>query len=142
MFLHFTNSILILFSLVCLFVTNKSTSHFREGYIMRKAADPSRFPTNPEDPAEGIQYNIGTFDLETWSCELKNMPGARVVFEEYSKQCGIEIAGRAVVVPFMIVAFLITGWSIAQMMRCRRDADGERMKTEDVGIEMGKFNAI
>jgi hypothetical protein len=68
--------------------------------------------------------------------------GARAVWIEYQKQCGIEMAGRAIVVPFMVVAFLIAGACIAQMMRCRRDADGERIKTEDVGLEMGKFNAI
>lgn len=151
MFLHFSNSILILFSLVSIFITNKSTSHFRERYIMRQADRASDSPINPStlnftNPTtaanDGIRYNRGTFDLETWACELKDVAGARAVWSEYKKQCDIEMAGRAIVVPFMVVAFLIAGACIAQMMRCRRDADGERIKTEDVGLEMGKFNAI
>jgi hypothetical protein len=113
-----------------------------------RAIDSPNNPTtqnfnNPASAAnDGIRYNIGTFDLETWGCELKDVTGARSVWSEYRKQCSIEITGRVIVVPFMVIAFLITGACIAQMMRCRRDADGERIKTEDVRVEMGKFNAI
>lgn len=102
---------------------------------MRKA---DRVP----DHVEEIRYDIGSFDLETWACELKTVDGAMMVWEDYSRQCSIEVASRMLMIPFVIIAFLISGWSIAQMMRCRRDADGERMKTEDVNVEMGKFNAI
>jgi hypothetical protein len=139
MFLHFSNSILVLFSLVSIFITNKSSSHFRSRYIMRKADRSNAFGSSDND---GIRYNIGTFDLETWSCELKNVEGARAVWSEYERQCQVETAGRVIAVPFVVASFLIAGACIAQMMRCRRDADGERMKTEDVGLEMGKFNAI
>jgi hypothetical protein len=139
MFLHFTNSIFVLFSLVSIFVTHKSASHFREGYIMRKA-DRTSSSMNPND--DDLRYNIGTFDLETWSCELKSVPGAMMVWDDYSKQCGIEMAGRALMIPFVVVAFLCAAWSIRGMMGGRRGAEGERLKTEDVGVEMGKFNAI
>lgn len=139
MFLHFSNSILVLFSLVSIFITHKSTSHFRQRYIMRMA-DRNANSTTPS--ADGIRYNIGTFDLETWSCELKSVNGARSVWTEYARQCDVEMAGRIIVVPFVAAAFLIAGAAIASMMRCKRDADGERMKTEDVGLEMGKFNAV
>ncbi|KAF2275258.1 uncharacterized protein EI97DRAFT_451172 [Westerdykella ornata] len=144
MFLHFCNSVLVLFSLVSIFITHKSTSHFHERYIMRQADrfnDPNN-PFNNSTDNDGIRYNIGTFDLETWSCELKTVEGARRVWSEYERQCSIEMAGRILVIPFMITAFLIAGACIAQMMRCRRDANGERMKTEEVSMEMGKFNAI
>ncbi|KAF2728654.1 hypothetical protein EJ04DRAFT_448899 [Polyplosphaeria fusca] len=132
MFIHLTNSILILFSLVSTFVTHKSTSHFLEGYINRKA----------DRPGEGIRYNIGTFDLETWSCELKDVPGARMVADDYARQCSVEIAGRLILIPFLIITFVVTGISIAVMLGGKRNADGERLKTEEVGLEMGKFNAI
>ncbi|KAF2018250.1 hypothetical protein BU24DRAFT_440884 [Aaosphaeria arxii CBS 175.79] len=133
MFLHFTNSIMVLFSLVSIFVTHKSTSHFFEGYVIRKA----------DRPGEGVRYNIGTFDLETWSCELKTVEGAKMVWEDYSRQCDIEQAGRAVMIPFMIVAFVIAAVGIADMMKCRRqDANGLTMKTEDVNAEFGKMNAV
>ncbi|KAF2742009.1 hypothetical protein M011DRAFT_413431 [Sporormia fimetaria CBS 119925] len=140
MFLHFCNSIMILFSLVSIFGTHRSTSHFKEKHVMQQAyrfASPSsRFFRNNDDE---IRYNIGTFDLETWSCELKSVEGARSVWSEYEKQCGVEMAGRVMVIPFMITAFLIVGACVVEMMRCRRDADGRRMKTEEVGVELGKL---
>lgn len=144
MFLHFCNSVLVLFSLVSIFITHKSTSHFHERYVTQQAGrfnDPNN-PFNNDDDDDGIIYNRGTFDLETWSCELRAVQGARSVWSEYDKQCSLEVAGRILVIPFVITTFLIAGACIAQMMRCRRDPYGERMKTEEVSLEMGKFNAI
>lgn len=144
MFVHFTQSILVLFSLVSIYITHKMASHFREGYIMRQANNPNNNNNNNPDanPEGGVRYNIGTFDLETWSCELKSVKGAMMVWEDYSKQCDIEIAGRVIMIPFVIVAFALAAISISLMIGSRRDPDGERMKTEDVGLEMGKFNAM
>ena len=148
MFIHFTNGILVLFSLVSIYMTHKMSSHFREGYIVRQA-DRENSPDsnssnngNNNNTNDGVRYNKGTFDLETWSCELKTVEGAMMVWEDYGKQCSIEMASRGIMIPFVVVGFVLAGLSIWQMIGGRRDADGERMKTEDVGLEMGKFNAI
>ena len=134
MFLHFANSIVILLALVSIHVTHKSSSHFSERYINRKADRPSSI--------DGMQYSIGTFDLETWSCELKSVPGASMVSEDYGKQCSIEMAGRGLMIPFLIVGWILCGLSIKQMIECRRDANGERIKTEQLELEMNKMNAV
>ncbi|KAF1849629.1 uncharacterized protein K460DRAFT_298227 [Cucurbitaria berberidis CBS 394.84] len=137
MFLHITNSILVLFALVSIYVTHKSTSHFRDGYVNLRA---SRMADTSSE--NFFRYNIGTFDLETWSCELKNVQGATMVAEDYGKQCKIEVAGRAVMIPFVIFAWLVAGIGIWGLVGGgRRGPDGERIKTEEVGLEMGKMNA-
>ena len=141
MFVHFTQFILVLFSLVSIFITHKMASHFRESYIMRKASNSSAFPSSPNALEGGVRYNIGTFDLETWSCELKSVQGAQMVWQDYNQQCDIELAGRWIMAPFVVVAFLLVGTAIWQMIG-KRDPEGQRMKSEDVGLEMGKFNAM
>jgi hypothetical protein len=89
-----------------------------------------------------FRYSIGTFDLETWACELKDVRGAIMVKDDYSKQCEIELAGRATMIPFVLVAWLVAGISIWGLVGGgRRGPDGERVKTQDVGLEMGKMNA-
>ncbi|KAJ4294342.1 hypothetical protein N0V90_008032 [Kalmusia sp. IMI 367209] len=133
MFLHFGNNILILFALISIFVTHKSTSHFNVRYITNKADRPSS--------NDGMRYNIGTFDLETWSCELKSVPGAEMVWDDYGAQCSIEVAGRGVMVVFLVVGSALAGLSIWGMIG-RRDATGERIKTEQVDVEMDKMNAV
>jgi hypothetical protein len=134
MFLHFTNSIIILLALVSLFVTHKSSSHFSERYITNKADRPSS--------EDGMRYNIGTFDLETWACELRNVGGARMVHEDYAKQCVIDQAGRNIMIPFLIVGWALAAVSIWQMIGGTRDAEGKRMETDLVEVEMGKMNAL
>ena len=134
MFLHFSNSILILLALVSIYVTHKSSSHFNEFYIMNKAERPSS--------EDGMRYNRGTFDLENWSCELQSVDGAKMVQEDYSKQCMVEMAGRNMMIPFLVVGWVLAALSIWQMIGGTRDADGERMKTEQVEVEMGKMNAV
>lgn len=138
MFLHITNSILVLFALVSIYVTHKSASHFRDGYANLRA---SRISDNSNDN-NFFRYNIGTFDLETWSCDLKDVRGAAMVQEDYGKQCNIEVAGRAIMIPFVILAWLVAGIGIWGLVGGgRRGPDGERIKTEEVGVEMGKMNA-
>ncbi|KAF2184496.1 hypothetical protein K469DRAFT_667116 [Zopfia rhizophila CBS 207.26] len=132
MFLHLTNAILILLAMVSVFVTHKSTSHFRTGYVMRKA----------DRPGKGVIYNIGTFDLETWSCELKTVEGARMVWEDYSRQCKIEEAGRMMMVPFFLIGMIVAALGVTQMIGCRREEDAERLRSESEELEMRKFNAI
>lgn len=137
MFLHLTNGILILFALVSISVTHKSTSHFRDGYVNFRA---SRM--NESSSENVFQYNIGTFDLETWACELRDVRGAAMVTEDYGIQCSVELGGRAVMIPFVIIAWLVAGIGIWGLVGGgRRGPDGERMKTEDVGLEMKKMNA-
>jgi hypothetical protein len=139
MFLHITNGILVLFALVSISVTHRSTSHFRDGYVNFVA---SRMDNG--SPGDNFfRYNIGTFDLETWSCELKDVRGASMVQEDYAKQCAIEVAGRALMIPFVILAWTVAAIGIWGLVGGgRRGPDGERVKTEDVGLDMGKMNAI
>jgi hypothetical protein len=142
MFVHVMNSILVLFALVSIFVTHKSSSKFRDGYVNFRASrlnDP-----NPNNQTETFfRYNIGTFDLETWSCELKSVAGASMVWSDYSKQCAIEVAGRAIMIPFLLFACAVAGVGIWGLVGGgRRGPDGERVKTEDLGLEMDKMNAL
>jgi hypothetical protein len=72
MFVHLMNSILVLFALVSIYVTHKSSSRFRDGYVNFRTSFMN--DTSPNDPTDNFfRYNIGTFDLETWSCELKDV---------------------------------------------------------------------
>jgi hypothetical protein len=100
--------------------------------------------TSPNDPTDNFfRYNIGTFDLETWSCELKDVRGASMVQDDYAKQCYVEVAGRAIMIPFVIFAWAVAAVSIWGLVGGgRRGPDGERVKTEDVSLEMGKMNAL
>jgi len=141
MFLHITNAILILFALVSIYVTRKSTSHFIDGYVNFRA---SRMNGNNLTSSDSFfQYNIGTFDLEAWSCELKAARGVGMVRDDYTKQCAIEVSGRAIMIPLVTFAWLVTGIAVWSLVGGgRRGPDGERVKTEDVGLEMGKMNAI
>ncbi|PVI07874.1 hypothetical protein DM02DRAFT_511908 [Periconia macrospinosa] len=134
MFVHFSNSILILFALVSLYMTHKSSSHFSERYINFKAD----LSTSSED---GMRYNRGTFDLETWSCELATVPGASMVSEDYGRQCAAEIAGRGMMIPWLILGWGLTGLSIWGMIGGWRDANGQRVKTNSVEMELGKMRA-
>ncbi|CAN9248330.1 unnamed protein product [Alternaria alternata] len=139
MFLHITNAILVLFALVSIFVTHKNTSHFREGFVNFRA---SRMNDTAATQETFFRYNFGTFDLETWACELQDVGGAAMVREDYSKQCAVEVAGRAVMVPFMVIAWAVAAVGLWGFVGGgRRGPDGERMKTEEVGLEMGKMNA-
>lgn len=134
MFLHFSNSIIVLLALISIYVTHKSSSHFSERYINNKADRPSS--------EDGIRYNRGTFDLETWSCELRTVDGARMVQEDYAQQCVVEMAGRFIMIPFLVVGSALAALSIWQMIGGARDADGARMKTDQVEVEMEKMNAV
>ncbi|KAF2845731.1 hypothetical protein T440DRAFT_493157 [Plenodomus tracheiphilus IPT5] len=136
MFLHITNSIIILFTLVSIWVTHKNTSHFRDGYVNFVA---SRM-NDTDSTQDFFRYNVGRFDLETWACELKDVRGAAMVSDDYSKQCQIEVAIRALMIPLVVFAGLVAAVGVWGLVAGgRRGPDGERMKTEDVGLEMGKL---
>jgi hypothetical protein len=141
MFLHIVNAIIVLFALVSIYATRSSTSHFRTGYADFRATHLNE-TASIQESMSFFRYNIGRFDLETWACELKDVKGADDVREDYDIQCKIEVAGRAIMVPFFVVAVLVAGVGIWGLVGGgRRGPDGERMKTEDVGLEMGKMNA-
>jgi hypothetical protein len=139
--MHLSNSILVLFALVSVFITHKTTSHFRQNYIIHQTTNPY-LSTLPSDPADGIRYNIGRFDLETWSCELKDIPGVGMARMDYAQQCSVERAGRLIMIPLVIAALLVVGLSVQQLVVGGRDGDGERVKTEVVELEEGRFNAM
>ncbi|KAI4644118.1 uncharacterized protein J4E78_009702 [Alternaria triticimaculans] len=143
MFLHITNAILVLFALVSIYVTHKNTSHFREGFVNFRASRMNDTASTTAQPSPSFfRYNFGTFDLETWACELAGVEGAGMVREDYGMQCGIEIAGRAVMIPFVVVAWGVAAIGLWGFVGGgRRGPDGERMKTDEVGLEMGKMNA-
>lgn len=136
MFLHITNSILVLFTLLSIYVTHKNTSHFRDGYVNFRASHMNEF-----DLAENsISYDIGRFDLEIWACELKDVRGASIVKDDYSAQCYIGIVGRVFMIPLVITASVLAGIGIWGLVGGgRRGPDGVRMKTEDIGLELGKM---
>ncbi|KAF1921859.1 hypothetical protein BDU57DRAFT_553887 [Ampelomyces quisqualis] len=148
MFLHIMLAILVLFALVSIYVTHRSTSHFRDGYVNFRASrlnSSSNFTSssNNSNEPEFFRYNIGTFDLETWSCELKDVRGAAMVQSDYAMQCSIELAGRAVMIPFVVLAWIVAGTGIWGLVGGgRRGPDGERVRTAEVDLEMGKMNAL
>jgi hypothetical protein len=133
MFLHLGNNILILFALISALVAHKSSSHVNARYVSNKDDRPSA--------ADGLRYNIGTFDLRTWSCEWKSIPGAEMVWNDYGAQCHIELAGRNMMILFLVTGTVLASLSIWGMVG-RRDASGERVKTEQVELEMGTMNAL
>jgi hypothetical protein len=139
MFLHITNAILVLFTVVSIYVTHKNSSHFRDGYVNFRTSrmnDTTNFQDN------FFRYNIGTFDLEMWACELEDVTGAAVVRNESGRQCRVETAGSAVMIPFIIIAWLVAGVGIWGFVGGGwRGPDGERIKTEEVGLDMGNMNA-
>ncbi|XP_014560739.1 hypothetical protein COCVIDRAFT_12559 [Bipolaris victoriae FI3] len=143
MFIHIVNAILVLFALVAIYTTHTNSSTYRPTYISELTANStSTTPTiaSPSDPV--FRYDRGTFDLETWACSLKSVEGAGMVRDDYAKQCSIETAGRAVMVPFLIAAWIVAGVSVWGFVGGgRRGPNGERMSTDEVGVEMGKMNA-
>ena len=139
MFVHIINAILVLFSLIAIYVTNNSSSHFRNSYVVQRASSMRDAPASSELV---FRYDIGTFDLETWSCEMKGVAGASMVQDDYAKQCAIETAGRAILAPFVLAAWSVAAVSIWGFIEGgRKGPDGERMRTEEAGVEMGKMNA-
>lgn len=135
MLFHVVNALVVLFTLVSLYVTHANTAHFHDDYINVLASQRNATQTY-------VRYNLGTFDVETWTCELQRAQGASMVSDDYGKQCGDEIAGRAVMIPFMLLAWLIAGVSIWGFAKGgRRGSDGEAIRTQEVNLEMGKMNA-
>lgn len=139
MFVHLINALLVLFAMIAIFVTHKSSSHFVDSYVSQRVSSMSSAAPTFDLV---FRYDIGTFDLETWSCELKRVKGAQMVQDDYAKQCAIEVAGRTILVPFAFAAWLVAAVGIWSFIEGgRKGPDGQRMKTEEVGVEMEKMNA-
>jgi hypothetical protein len=79
-------------------------------------------------------YGGGVFDLETWTCEVKDLPSFQDV-PGISQQCAAEMAGRictAIMSIFAIGMFLAVWWD-AKMHRAFIvvEWDGDRMAWDD-----------
>jgi hypothetical protein len=137
MFLHITNSLLILFAFVAIFVTHNSSSRFRDAYVLFRTS----LSSSSNDSDSSFRYNIGTFDLETWACDLRSARGADMARDDYAQQCSIEVAGRALMVPLAAVAWCIAGIAVWGLVGGgRRGPDGERVKSRDVGLDMERLD--
>ncbi|CAE7193832.1 hypothetical protein PTT_11077 [Pyrenophora teres f. teres 0-1] len=135
MMFHIINAIVVLFALVSIYVTHVNSSHFRDNYINILASQRNATQTY-------VRYDAGIFDVETWTCQLQRAQGVGMVQNDYGKQCADEIAGRAVMIPFMLLAWLIAGVGIWGFTKGgRRGPDGEAIRTQEVGLEMNKMNA-
>jgi hypothetical protein len=123
MFLHITNSLLILFAFVAIFVTHNSSSRFRDAYVLFRTSLSSS--SNDSDS----------------SCDLRSARGADMVRDDYAQQCSIEVAGRALMVPLAAVAWCIAGIAVWGLVGGgRRGPDGERVKSRDVGLDMERLD--
>ncbi|RMZ66080.1 hypothetical protein GMOD_00005147 [Pyrenophora seminiperda CCB06] len=134
MFFHLVNAFVVLIALVLIEFTHAKTAHFRADYINDLASQRNATQTY-------VRYNRGTFDLETWTCELYRTQGVGMVQDDYGKQCADEIAGRGVMIPFMLLAWLIAGVGIWGFIKGgQRAPDVEAVKTQEDGFEMDKMH--
>jgi hypothetical protein len=136
MTLHILNACMLLIAMTSIFLTNATSSRFRFQDIPEQpnAVSPTGF--------RYFRYDVGTFDLETWSCELKDAPPIGMAREDYSKQCTIEAAGKIIMVPFFVMALAIAGVSIWGFISMGKTPMGnDQPWTKDMELEMGKFDA-
>jgi hypothetical protein len=136
MILHTINAILVLSALIAIFVSHKASSLFNYDELPQtpNAVSPSGY--------RYYRYDSGTFDLETWTCELKNAKAAGEAREDYRKQCDIEVVGRTIVVPFSFVALVLAGMSVwAFVVAEKQGPRSEHLWTKDLDLEVGKADA-
>jgi hypothetical protein len=133
MALHVVNTILVLSALIGLSVAHKDSSTFDYKLIPQEpnALSPSGY--------RYYRYDAGTFDLETWTCELMNIPAVGDAMKDYSAQCQIEAAARMMLVPFFLATIAVTGLSIwALVVGGRQLPHNEQLYTKDIDLEVGK----
>jgi hypothetical protein len=136
MTLHIVNACMLLIAMISIFFTNATSSRFRIEDIPEQpnAVSPTGF--------RYYRYDAGTFDLETWSCELKDAPPIGMAREDYSKQCMIETAGKTIMIPFFIVGLAVAGVSIWGFISMGKTTTGdEQLWTKDMELEMGKVDS-
>ena len=127
---------MLLIAMISIFLTNSTSSRFRLEDIPEQpnAVSPTGF--------RYYRYDVGTFDLETWSCELKDAPPIGMAREDYSKQCMIEIAGKTIMVPFFIMGLAVAGVSIWGFVSMGKTPGGdEQLWTKDMELEMGNTDS-
>lgn len=113
-------AVLSLVSLLTIFVSHLRSAHFDVNY---------------KDPYSGGygpwgRYAKGTFDLETWTCDLAAFEGSPSI-QTFSKQCRIEQAARWALVPFCIVSVLAAGLGWWAMSNEKANVD-ECIKLKEV----------
>lgn len=136
MILHLVNVILVLTALIAMFTSHKNSSKFESNLIPEtpNAVSPSGF--------RYYRYDSGTFDLETWTCELENMKGVGEARKDYKAQCEIEVAGRTIMAPFFLVALAVAALSVWMLViGGKRTPGGEHIYTKDADIEMSQETA-
>ncbi|KAJ4323946.1 hypothetical protein N0V94_001590 [Neodidymelliopsis sp. IMI 364377] len=136
MILHIVNLVLVLTALIAVFDSHKASSSFKSENIPRtpNAVSPSGY--------KYFLYDSGTFDLETWTCQLQSARGVGEAREDYRKQCDIEVAGRTMMVPFFVFAFIVAGTSIwSFVIGGKQSSRNEHLWTKDADPEFGKGDA-
>lgn len=86
---------------------------------------------------EGV-YDRGTFDLETWSCELKDVPGAMVAWDDYTMQCHLERAGRWMMIPYLLIGVSVAFFVVWEMIGVQQDRR-ETLKSDVEAFDMNSF---
>ncbi|KAF1926152.1 uncharacterized protein M421DRAFT_40695, partial [Didymella exigua CBS 183.55] len=130
MILHIINAVLVLCALIAISVAHKKSSTFQYQLIPKdpNVASPSGY--------RYFRYDSGTFDLETWTCELKDARGVGDARKDYSAQCHIEVAGRMIMTPFFLAAVTITMLSVwALIVGGKEMPYNEQIYTKDVDLE-------
>ena len=133
MILHSINAILVLTALITMSVSHKASSSFKYNLIPK---EPNAVSTSGY---RYYRYDSGTFDLETWTCELKNTKRVGEARKDYQAQCEIEVAGRMIMVPFFLVTLAAIGLSVwALVVGGKQGPRSEHLYTKDADLEMGK----
>ncbi|KAJ4344958.1 hypothetical protein N0V95_006071 [Ascochyta clinopodiicola] len=131
--LHIINAILVLTALIAIFVSHKASSLFDYKLIPESpnAVSPSGY--------KYYRYDAGTFDIETWTCELEKPDIVGEARKDYKAQCGIEVAGRTILVPFFLVAVAVAAVSICALVGGgKQESRSGHLWTKDVDLEMNK----
>lgn len=131
--LHTINTILVLVALIAMSVSHKASSKFQADLIPKEpnAISPSGY--------RYYRYDDGTFDLETWTCELMHPEAVGEARKDYHTQCDIERAGRMIMAPFFLVALAVTGLSVwALVTGSEQGPINEHIYTKDADLETGK----
>ena len=124
---------LVLSALIALFVSHKASSTFQPESIPNEpnAVSPSGY--------KYYRYDPGTFDLETWTCQLTTPKAVGEARKDYQAQCNIEVAGRTILVPFFLVALAMSGLSIwSLILGTKHGARNDRLYTKDADLESSR----
>ncbi|KAJ4994180.1 hypothetical protein SVAN01_00009 [Stagonosporopsis vannaccii] len=130
--IHTINTIMVLIALIAMSVSHKASSTFQAELIPREpnAVSPSGY--------RYFRYDAGTFDLETWTCELMHPDSVGEARKDYQAQCNIEVAGRMMMAPFFLAALAVTGLSVWTLVAGGEQGPSkEYIYAKDADLEMG-----